>query len=332
MRTFIALTVFCATTCFAADVRWGLRWNAPPSCISAAELATKVEARLGHPAFALNPDFRIDGVMEEGTAPRWKARLTVVSAAGEVMGSREWTGDDASCRALDARIAFIVATSIDEHASAPPQPSPPAPVATPAPAPAPAPPRLQKPPGTVWVELETDDPQATLYRHVGTSYGMVGGASAVITTISKECTAPCAQFIEQPKSDFFLSGPGITVSDTFSLLTYPSGVKLKVKTGSSVMRYLGVMLGLLGVTALAVGIPFTVIAAGKSQPTMTGVQNPYGSSSSASSLLPVGLGFMFGGAAALGGSVPMIVFSSTKVEFFPLPDAPTGVRANTSEI
>lgn len=323
MRLFVTLLTLVAVPSFSADARWGLRWRAPDDCISAADLSAKVQERLGRPVFALNPDFRVDGVMEASTSPRWKARLTVVSAAGEVMGTREVTGDETDCRALDGRLAFIVAMSIDSKVSekAPPPP--------PAVAPAPPRPRVEVGKGAVWVELESDDPEATLYRHVGTTYGTVGTQGVVITTISKECTAPCAQFIEQPRSDFFISGRGISLSDTFSLLSYQGGVKLKVKTGSAALRFLGWTLAVLSVSSLAVGVPFLIIGAGKAQP-VPGVQNPYGGTNSV--MGEVGLGMAIAGGAALLGSIPMIAFSSTKVEFFPIPAVPAVGRTNISEI
>ena len=37
-------------------------------------------------------------------------------------------------------------------------------------------------PASVWVEMESDNKEAILIRHVGTAYGTVGGQSAVITT------------------------------------------------------------------------------------------------------------------------------------------------------
>jgi hypothetical protein len=250
-----------------------------------------------------------------------------VSAAGDVMGTREVAGDDADCRALDARLAFIVAVSIDPKASGPV-------VAEPAPVAAQPPPVAQprpraSAPGSVWVELESENKEVVLYRHVGTAYGSVGGQSAVITTISKECVAPCEQYIEQPKSDFFISGAGITLSDTFSLLSYPQGVKLKVKAGSSVMRYLGWMLSVLSVSALAVGIPLAIVSANKVDP-HPGVQNPYGGGQNV--MRDASLGLIIGGAAALAGGIPLIAFSGTKVEFFPLPADSAPSHVNTSEI
>lgn len=184
-------------------------------------------------------------------------------------------------------------------------------------------------PGSVWVELESENQETTLFRHLGTSYGSVGGQSAIITTISKECAAPCQQKVENPKSDFFISGKGISISDTFSLLSWPQGVKLKVKPGSSAMRYLGWLLTVLSVSALAGGIPLAIIAGNQPAP-YPGVQNPYGSGGNA--MRDVGLGLIIGGGAALAGGIPLIAFSGTKVEFFPLPAAPAGPAANTSEI
>lgn len=335
MRLLTLVTLLFSSSTLAADARWGLRWRAPEACISAADLSALVQERLGRPVFALNPDFRVDGVMETGTTPRWKARLTVVSAAGEVMGTREVTGDEPDCRALDARLAFVVAVSIDPKATGSIQPeappavrSPPAPAA---PVPAPAPRRLNTAP-SVWVELESDNKNVALFRHLGTTYGYAGGQSMVLSTITQECAAPCQRFVEEPRSDFFIAGNGITMSASFSLLSHPEGVKLKVRAGSAALRWAGWVLGVLGVSALAVGIPVHLILAKGNEP-YPGVQNPYGSSKS--TVADMSLGLIIGGGAALAGAIPMIAFSGTKVEFFPISaptDAPGAGRVGPQEI
>lgn len=312
----------------AAESRWGLRWRAPDDCISAAELASRVETKLGRSVFGINPDYRVDGLLEaQAGTPKWKARITVVGANGDVLGSREVTGNDA-CRALDEKLAFVVAVSIDPNVGAmEPVPTPAPPVAV-APAPvAPAP--VRRTSGGVYVEIESDDPDATLFRHVGTSWGSAGANSVVITTIEKACEAPCNDTIEKTKSDYFISGRGITLSPTFSLSNFDA-VKLKVKTGSSTVRWLGWTLTILSASTLIVGVTFWALSAIGSSQQMPGVQNPYGSAGN--TFRDVGIGLTIGGAAALAAGIPMIAFSGTKVELFPLPSVPAPLPSNISEI
>lgn len=327
MRCTLVLLALCGvpSSANAADTRWGLRWRAPDECISAADLAARVEQRLGRSVFGANPDFRVDGVMElQATKPKWKARVTVVSAAGDVLGSREVTGNE-GCRALDDRLAFVVAVSIEPGLAlgeAPPAPKEPNP--EPPPAPQPMAPTVVSPPvpapnprrggaDAVWVELETDNPRVTLFRHVGTSFG----ANVVVTTIEKMCEAPCKDFIEHPKSDFFVSGAGVTISQTFSLSKYPEGLKLKVTSGSAALRVIGWVLASWGTVSALVAGTFGLVLGLSSKPVMPGVQNPYGGTNTTIRDLALGLGI--GGGAAIAAGIPMIAFSSTKLEFFPAP-------------
>ena len=90
-----------------------MKWKAPDACIGAADLAQAVEQRLGRPIFGSEPEYRVEGTMVEGTSPRWKARMTLVSSVGEVLGTRELSGDDADCRALDGRIALAMSLTIE---------------------------------------------------------------------------------------------------------------------------------------------------------------------------------------------------------------------------
>ncbi|MFT3711496.1 MAG: hypothetical protein QM817_28000 [Archangium sp.] len=323
MRIPILFTLLVAGAA-SAETKWGLRWRAPDECISAADLAARVEKRLGRPVFGLNPDFRVDGLMEkQATSPKWRARITVVSAAGDVAGSREVTGDDDSCHALDDRIAFVVSVSIDPNLQAPvdPPPAPPV-VAQRSPSPeVPQPKRAPPSADSVFVEVETDDPDVTLFRHVGTSFG----ANIVVTTIEKECEAPCGVFVDKPRSDFFVSGRGITISETFSLTKFPDGLKLKVRPGSSTLRWFGWTLAVLGASAALCGGLFAGLSA-IGQPSTPGVQNPYGGTGSVFG--SIGIGMLIGGGAGLAAGIPMIAFSGTKLEFFPIHAPPAAVTPN----
>jgi hypothetical protein len=339
MRCTLVLLALCAvpSSASAAETRWGLRWRAPDECISAADLAARVEQRLGRSVFGVNPDFRVDGVLEQQKqAPKWKARVTVVSAAGDVLGSREVTGDE-GCRALDDRIAFIVAVSIEpglglglEAKPEPPPPAPPLVAPTPAAPTVPTPAPRRRSNDAVWVELETDNPRVTLFRHVGTSYGAVAGQNVVVTTIEKQCDAPCKDFIENPKADFFISGAGVTISQTFSLTKYPEGLRLKVKSGSAALRFFGWTLATLGTVSAILGATFGLVTGLASGPVMPGVQNPYGGTSTTFRDLALGLGI--GGGAAIAAGIPMIAFSGTKLEFFPASAPVQPAPSNVTEI
>ena len=67
------LGLLTALPTHAEEATWGLRWKAPEECIDSASLARAVEARLGHHVFGLKPQYRIDGVLSAGAAPKWKA-------------------------------------------------------------------------------------------------------------------------------------------------------------------------------------------------------------------------------------------------------------------
>ncbi len=313
-----------------AQPRWELNWRSPESCLPAAELSAGVEKQLGRSVFAENPELVLDGALETGSAPKWKAHLVVKTPAGVTLSEKDVSGDDENCRALDSRLVFAAAMLVENQATAPVAPPSPPMVATP-----PAKPRAAPAPNSVWVEIEGDKPGITLTRHVGTAFGFVGGQSAIITAYSRECAAPCAENIVQPGDSFWLTGQGMVASQPFTLLGYPDGVKLKVKGGSVGLRVGAIVMMTVGIIAMLTGGAITMVGAllNGSESTlggMKGVEDPYSTkkSSSSGSFVGAGVGVLAGGAALLGGSIPMFVFSSTKVEFFPLPrDPETGKTA-----
>ncbi len=154
IRAACVALVLCAGAA-SADPRWGLTWKAPEGCIQAAELAERVERRLGNPVFGTEPDLRIDGYLAAatGTPPgaKWRARLTLVDAQGSVQGSRDVTSPESSCRAIDDSLVLVVAVMIDPKAALTPFAAPGEPPKEPEPAPPPAqvapapPPQLPRP-------------------------------------------------------------------------------------------------------------------------------------------------------------------------------------------
>ncbi len=142
----VALCLLCAAPAVAqAPPLTGLTWTAPSGCIQTGELAQRVEDRLGRTTFATLASRHIQGQLRASElAPRWRAKLTLVDEQGTVLGSRELTGNDPRCRALDDSLVFILAVMIDPDVAlrgpVPPATVEPAREASPEPAPPTPPP------------------------------------------------------------------------------------------------------------------------------------------------------------------------------------------------
>ncbi len=149
-----------------AQTRWGLKWVAPQECLGPADLAELVEQKLGHPVFGSDPQFRVEGRVQKGTAPLWKARVTVLTSAGEVVGTRDVASDEADCRQLDGRIVLLVALSINPTAT---PPTAAAAVEEPTPA------------GSVFLHIDTPSKEVRLNRYLGTSTGTGYGRGGSVT-------------------------------------------------------------------------------------------------------------------------------------------------------
>lgn len=109
-----AFPLLCATP--APPSRWGLQWEAAPSCIQAAPLSRAVEERLGRAVFGVMPEVLIHGTLKPGTASGWTARLTLVDARGTILGSREVSTTEPTCAAIEPRLALVIALMIDPDA------------------------------------------------------------------------------------------------------------------------------------------------------------------------------------------------------------------------
>lgn len=251
-RVVVGLVVLLAVPALA-QTRWGLTWRAPEACIGPGDLAQAVEERLGQPVFAKDPQYRIEGSLQAGASPKWKARFTLVSAAGEVLGTRELTADDADCRALDKRIALAVALTIEPELRKPAQSTPPpssgrAPLAT-------AEPTREEPPplprNSVFVHMDSESRDVRLLRFGGTSYGTGYGSrgpvTVAISTFADECRAPCDQPIQRADDRFYVGGSGVVMTSEFILSDHAKRgrVNMKVKAGDA-GAYSGGMIALIG--------------------------------------------------------------------------------------
>jgi hypothetical protein len=160
LRRFAVVVVVLLAAPAFAESRWGLTWRASESCIGPGELAQAVEAQLKRPLFAKDPQVRVEGSLQAGTAPRWRARFSLVTAAGEVLGTREIDADETDCRALDKRLVLAMALAIEPELNRAPSPER-----------APVHDAPVLPPGSVQVHLDSDNREARLLRLAGTSYG-----------------------------------------------------------------------------------------------------------------------------------------------------------------
>jgi hypothetical protein len=127
-----ALLVGLAAPAQAAEPpkRFSLNWARLPGaerCISVKALSERVEARLRRAVFSASG--LVDVVIEGHVKPNengFAASVAISDASGTVLGSRELTTADETCRELDAPLALTVALLIDPNAEleTPPAPSP----------------------------------------------------------------------------------------------------------------------------------------------------------------------------------------------------------------
>ncbi|WP_146209819.1 hypothetical protein [Vitiosangium sp. GDMCC 1.1324] len=167
----------------------------------------------------------------------------------------------------------------------------------------------------VRVRLETDSPKVELFRVTGEGVGTVatgrGVAAVGILEYSRECVAPCDTFISEPRADFFIAGSGIPASERFSLMGRGEDITLRVKPGSSALKFLGWTSTTLGLSTLAVAgviILLEGLDSGSGAPTL---------GSSSKDLSTLKWATLGGGAALVGAGIPLIAFSGTDVEFLP---------------
>jgi hypothetical protein len=99
------------------------------TCIGPRDLALAVEQRLGRAVFVspAQADVLIEGRIEPspaGQPPGFRAHITLSSAEGTLLGTRDLDGSGEACRALDEQIALVVALLIDPEAALGPRPPP----------------------------------------------------------------------------------------------------------------------------------------------------------------------------------------------------------------
>jgi hypothetical protein len=111
----IALSL--AARAHAEDTRRpGLNWvrlDGADSCLSAAELAARVEARIGRVLFSTpgEAEVFVDGrVRRDGSG--WQVTLEVSEPEGRVLGRREMRFEGAACSVIDEGVALVIAVTL----------------------------------------------------------------------------------------------------------------------------------------------------------------------------------------------------------------------------
>jgi hypothetical protein len=241
--------------------QWALDWRAPAECAQADQLQQLVEARLPGRVFVSPGDQATYTITGSATrsAPGWVAMLTVADASGAVLGVREVSTPDESCRAFEARLSLVIGLLVSPLAvpsapaiEAPPAVAPPLPSATPMLAWPDAP--------TTRLHLDVDDPAARVM--VVMDRGVRGRTSFVGTFVL--CGPPCEVPVRRG-TRLFITGPGIVTSAEVQLpLTAPEQVTLWVQVGRTGPRALastGLAVGVLSLIAsLATGLLGAVLS------------------------------------------------------------------------
>lgn len=134
--TLLLGVVSAPGTARAADnsSKFSLSWARLPGaagCIPARFLAARVESRLHRSVFGApsQADVAVEGYIEPAPAPKasgWRAVVSIIDAAGTVLGTREIESQEVACRDLDASIALTIALLIDPNAELLPAPETPA--------------------------------------------------------------------------------------------------------------------------------------------------------------------------------------------------------------
>jgi hypothetical protein len=112
------LALLCGGRARALDAhRPGLNWVRLPdaeSCLSSAQLAARVEARIGRVLFVTpdEADVWVDGFVRKGAVQGWDVMLDVSDPEGHVLGKRDMHFDGDDCAVIDEGVALVIAVTL----------------------------------------------------------------------------------------------------------------------------------------------------------------------------------------------------------------------------
>jgi hypothetical protein len=113
----VALTAVCSTGARADTPAPGLEWVrliGAETCVSASQLAQRVEARVGRTLFASasTAALFIDGYVSAPVPGRWHVDLAVEDAEGRVLGRRAFDFEGADCSVIDEALTLVIAVTL----------------------------------------------------------------------------------------------------------------------------------------------------------------------------------------------------------------------------
>jgi hypothetical protein len=97
--------------------RPGLNWvrlTGAEACLASAQLAERVEARVGRVLFVTPDDAEVfvDGFVRKAAAQGWDVTLDVSDPDGHVLGKREMHFDGGDCAVIDEGVALVIAVTL----------------------------------------------------------------------------------------------------------------------------------------------------------------------------------------------------------------------------
>jgi hypothetical protein len=114
----ICMALLCVGRAHAVDLhRPGLNWvrlAGAEQCVSAAQLAAKVEARVGRVLFVTpyEAEVFVDGFVRKAASQGWDVTLDVSDPDGRVLGKRDMHFDGEDCAVIDDGVALVIAVTL----------------------------------------------------------------------------------------------------------------------------------------------------------------------------------------------------------------------------
>lgn len=173
--------------------------------------------------------------------------------------------------------------------------------------------RLEKKEGPLVQIRYTREPKggATLARLEGEFTGQIPGYNIYGIEYRAVCTGKCNKEIEQPGAQYFIMGEKLRASKRFTLAGHGDPVKLTVRPGTRGMYWGGWAMAAAGLTLVSVGL-VVYIGADTAELSDSAFEE---NNRSAKTERAAGIGMMVGGGLVTGGSIPLFVFSRSKVKF-----------------
>jgi hypothetical protein len=110
----VAVAIAASAVPAEAALSAAFSWSAPAGCIAAAELSSRVSARLGRLAFVAGPaEVHIEGAVEGQPSRGYQARFRLLTAEGGLVGVRAIGSEAGDCRSLDEALVVVLSVMLN---------------------------------------------------------------------------------------------------------------------------------------------------------------------------------------------------------------------------